>query len=67
MRSRSRAKGPDAPAEDGARRGLPSLYSPDLLGGAFSETDAVGSMHLPSTVRTDDTLGEEPEVELALV
>jgi hypothetical protein len=28
---RSRAKGSDAPAEDGARRGLPPLYAPKLL------------------------------------
>jgi hypothetical protein len=37
MRSRSRTKGSDAPAEDGARRGLPPLYAPKLLEGAFSE------------------------------
>jgi hypothetical protein len=30
MRSRSRAKGSDAPAEDGARRGLSPLYAPNL-------------------------------------
>jgi hypothetical protein len=35
MRSRSRAKGSDAPAEDGARRGLPPLYAPKLLEGGF--------------------------------
>jgi hypothetical protein len=34
---RSKAKGPDAPAEDGARRGLPPLYAPKLLKGKFSE------------------------------
>jgi hypothetical protein len=37
MRSRSRAKGSEAPAEDGARRGLPPLYAPKLLEGKFSE------------------------------
>jgi hypothetical protein len=41
----------------------------------FAETQAAGSTHLPSTVRTDNalkvrfsaTLGEEDEVEVALV
>ncbi len=37
MRSRSKAKGSDAPAEDGARRGLPPLYAPKLLEEKFSE------------------------------
>jgi len=50
-------------------------YSPKCLEEAFSGTQAVGSTHLPPTVRTDnapkfrfsDTLGQEPEIELALV
>jgi hypothetical protein len=33
MRSRSRAKGSDAPAEDEARRGFPPLYAPNLSEG----------------------------------
>jgi predicted ATP-binding protein involved in virulence len=42
--------------------------------GAFSKIQLVGSTHLPSTIRTDETskvrfcatLGEEPEVEMTL-
>jgi predicted ATP-binding protein involved in virulence len=50
-------------------------YSPKGLESAFSEIQAVGSTHIPHTVRTDDgprfrfsaTVGQEPEVEVALV
>jgi hypothetical protein len=48
---------------------------PRLLADEFSEIQAVGSMHIPSTIRSDytqkvrfsATVGEEPEVEVALL
>ena len=53
----------------------PSIHTPQVLKDAFSGSQAVGSAHLPYTVRTDNapkvrfsaTLGEEPEVEVVLV
>src|SRR5215207_5171068 len=67
MRSRSRAKGSYAPAEDGARRSLPPLYAPNLLEGVLRSLahrlllrhDGDG-VHLHQEIRMCKTRDEHP-------
>jgi hypothetical protein len=60
MRSRSRAKGSDAPAEDGARGGLSPLYAPKLLELVFCE------LRLFAFLGSSPTVAECSEMEASL-